>query len=577
MKADSLSITEIINQSTLFEIPFYQRRYIWEESNWDRFYEDMKSTLDSNRKYFLGAIILKETKVSDDEADRGISNKRFVIDGQQRLTTLAIFMKLLYQLTLKNEDFLFQYMQADRLNPVIVHSCEDRPKFVEIMVSDAAKEKKVDDGSKYMFGAYNFFLKKLIEDRNNNMSIERLLNRVKSKISFVVITLNDEDNEQQIFDTINSLGCPLTTGDLVKNFLYTSNDQEAYRKNWKDVFDTDDAQKFWQTDKARSRQGKDRKNITIERFFHAFVRIKMWDFQLNERQKKEFVKEDNTFETIKAFVNDFGMDKQELANEIISYAKLYKDYLNSDILDSNIPEYGCIERISCLINGTQNYAIVPYVLYILRNVESNDEKDKIFNLLEIYLIRRMIASSDNKSYSELFSESLINRRKNTYSELKAYLEGRSDTSLEFPSDTKIKLLANSPKKLKENTARTILYFYETRISPTISDSYNEFIAVQLMPEKDSDNWPGFRNDIKKEEQRKVYANTIGNFFLEKAEGSSALKKSADAPCSTKVSTMKDWAIGISADNLNGITNWTSDLIKARSEGLAAKFIERWSI
>ena len=577
MKADSLSITEIINQSTLFEIPFYQRRYIWEELNWDRFYEDMKSTLDSDRKYFLGAIILKETKVSDDEADRGISNKRLVIDGQQRLTTLAIFMKLLYQLTLKNDDFLFQYMQPDKNNPVIVHSCEDRTKFVDIMISDAASEKKVDDGSKYMFGAYNFFLKKLIEDRNQGMSIERLLNRVKSKVSFVVITLNDEDNEQQIFDTINSLGCPLTTGDLVKNFLYTSNDQEAYRKNWKDVFDTDDAQKFWQTDKARSRQGKDRNNITIERFFHAFVRIKMWDFKLNEKQKKEFVKEDNVFETIKAFVNNFGMDRQDLANEIISYAKLYKEFLNSNIIDSSIPEYGCVERISCLINGTQNYAIVPYVLYILRNVASLDERNRIFNLLEIYLIRRMIAGSDNKSYSDLFSDSLINGKKNTYNSLKTYLEERKDSALELPSDTKIRLSVNSPKKLKENTARTILYFYETRISPTTNDSYNDFIAVQLMPEKDSNNWPGFRKDTKKEEERKVYANTIGNFFLEKSDGSRSLKKEADAPCSTKVSTMKDWAIGISAENLNGITDWNSDLIKTRSTSLASSFINRWSI
>ena len=263
----------------------------------------------------------------------------------------------------------------------------------------------------------------------------------------------------------------MTTGDLVKNFLYTSNDQEAYRKNWKDVFDTDEAQKFWQTDKARSRQGKDRKNITIERFFHAFVRIKMWDFQLNDRQRKEFVKEDNVFETLKAFANDFGMNKQSLANEIISYAKLYKEFLNSDILDRSIPEYGCIERISCLINGTQNYAVVPYVLYILRNVASIDERNKIFNLLEIYLIRRMIAGSDNKSYSDLFSESLINGRKNTYVSLKVYLDER-DGALELPSDTRIKVSVNSPKKLKENTALTILYFYETRISPTTSDSFN---------------------------------------------------------------------------------------------------------
>ena len=160
--------------------------------------------------------------------------------------------------------------------------------------------------------------------------MEVLLRMVNSKVKFVVISLSENDDEQQIFDTINSLGVPLTTGELMKNFLYGEADEEAYRTTWKIVFDTDEARAFWEADAAKTRQEKSKENTTIERFFHAFVRVKMWEFkdQLTDAQKRSFVKIGNVFATCKAFVEKFGMNKLDLANEIIMYAKLYREYLN---------------------------------------------------------------------------------------------------------------------------------------------------------------------------------------------------------------------------------------------------------
>ena len=86
MKAYGNSFS-IIRNNYLYEIPFFQRRYVWEEENWK---ELLESLSDPNDCPFLGSIILKKNK--------DVSGDLFwtVIDGQQRLTTLSILMRACY-------------------------------------------------------------------------------------------------------------------------------------------------------------------------------------------------------------------------------------------------------------------------------------------------------------------------------------------------------------------------------------------------------------------------------------------------------------------------------------------------
>ena len=277
MEARTISINGVIQRNTLLRIPYFQRRYVWGEEDWKRFAIDMESTLDSDRCYFLGAIILKEEPVTMSDRRNGIAKRQLVIDGQQRLTTLSIFMKVLHMMVGKNEDFVNQFLQADDVkSPVIIHSCEDTLQFCNIMHLDTPNELQGDSN---IVKAYNYFRSYLEARRSAGVSLNDLLNTVNACVTFVSISLTRDDDEQQIFDTINSLGVPLTTGELMKNFLYEANDEEAYRNSWRPMFDTDEARKFWESDASSSRQSKSKDNTTIERFFHAFVRIKMWDFK----------------------------------------------------------------------------------------------------------------------------------------------------------------------------------------------------------------------------------------------------------------------------------------------------------
>ena len=586
MKADTLSISGVIQRNTLLRIPYFQRRYVWNEEDWERFAVDMESTLDSERYYFLGAIILKEESVSMEEKRKGIGKKQLVIDGQQRLTTLSIYMKVLHMLVAKTDDFANQYLQAtDAKDPVIIHSCDDMPQFKKIMHLDALVD--IADNNSKILQAYNFFKDFLKERRDKGVNLHDLLNTVNAGVTFVVISLTQDDDEQQIFDTINSLGVPLTTGELMKNFLYEAKDEEAYKASWKIIFDTDEVHDFWESDAAKSRQSKSKDNTTIERFFHAFVRIKMWDFkdQLTESQRKSFVKMENVFISCKAFVEKFGMDKQDLANEIIEYAKLFKKHLGTDILDTRVPQHFGIKRISCLINATKSYAVIPYVLYILKTVNNEEERNKIFAYLEIYLIRRILSKSSNNNYSDLFSENLIGQRIQTFDALKEYIESKNEESaLAMPQMAAIQKCLNN-SKFDETTSRIIYYLYETKLSKasesSFKEGFNAYVCEQFMPKPcagTSTTWPP-HTDKDEEENRRQLSVTLGNYFLLDVDNEKIFKSIHNASFSIKLPKMKEWGITIRSNNiLNNITSWDEASITKRNNLLVKALSENiWAL
>lgn len=93
MKAGEVCINDIFNGARLIEVPFYQRAYVWKEEQWERFLTDMEYVSDTQRHYFLGSIILKNGETPN--MTDAFSSRKIIIDGQQRLTTLILFFKVL--------------------------------------------------------------------------------------------------------------------------------------------------------------------------------------------------------------------------------------------------------------------------------------------------------------------------------------------------------------------------------------------------------------------------------------------------------------------------------------------------
>ena len=93
MKVEAISINQVFLNNRVLKIPFFQRGYVWTEENWQRFFDDIAngaSLLESENPetHFLGSIILK------DAGYKSGFHQFDVIDGQQRLTTIVMFMNV---------------------------------------------------------------------------------------------------------------------------------------------------------------------------------------------------------------------------------------------------------------------------------------------------------------------------------------------------------------------------------------------------------------------------------------------------------------------------------------------------
>ena len=516
MKAETPTITGVFKRDTILRIPFFQRQYVWGKDMWDRFIADMDSLVGARTKYFLGSLMFKEENVTPEEEMYGVNTKYSVVDGQQRLTTLSLYLKALH--TLSYDDTTWNnfkstfFVQNSQSSPVLAHSITDRPAYQAVMWGnplDAYEDKRIVQ-------AYHYIYDELSKKNNKR----ELLMAVYARIKFVTIILDGQDDEQQIFDTINSLGVDLTIDELMKNFLYEIDQEDAYINNWKPAFDDPEIRKFWGTDDAARKQVATDDNKTITNFFYDFVRIKMWDYNGKPGfDRKVFVQKNHIFNTCKAFVEVFHADKQELANEIIEYSKLYHKFFNKKNLDVRIPVTPCIERVACIAMANIP-SLTPYLLYVLKNVVDIDERNKIFGYLEKYIVRRMVCFSgdQNKNYVEFFAETLIGNGLDTFDKLKNYIEGIDMTKNQhIPSDDE--LLTNIHLRTygsDDTLPRLFFYLQETanRHMPNMG-GFNYFLAETIIPKRTKANeaiYPPHADPIK-EQQRQDRIKSLGNYVL----------------------------------------------------------------
>ncbi|GEM_PF-310113 len=208
------TIKDLFDGTKIFRVPMYQRAYSWTEKQLSDFIEDIKNQK-VDRTYFLGTILLE---TAENEGDfRGID----IVDGQQRMTTMVIFMKVLLTLLKKNEqdieileetyikyknrfklklqdedaEFFQTYILSDTPNP-------------EILITRPSQQKLL-------------FAKEYFDSRLSIMTLPQLL-EVKEKINKTkLLTYSVEDNAEAtlIFETTNDRGKPLTNLEKIKSFL----------------------------------------------------------------------------------------------------------------------------------------------------------------------------------------------------------------------------------------------------------------------------------------------------------------------------------------------------------------------
>lgn len=581
MKVDAISINQVFLNNRVLKIPFFQRGYVWNEANWQRFFDDIAhgaSLLDTEtpEKYFLGSIILK---------DAGFKNgfHQFdVIDGQQRLTTIVMFMKALYLALGRNDIFRNGFMQmslSGESKPILVANYNDLRVYNEIVELEVLKTEPIADNR--LAKAFSYFAKRILAAANPTdgsapISLPALLNSVINYVRLVSIEVQEGENAQKIFETINCTGIKLTTGELLKNYLFDESDRDTYERTWKPVFERDN-QNYWEGDMVNGRIA----DSHIENFFYRYMLIKMQEpaikAGLTQHEVKSFRQKDGLFDKFRLLLDKFGILKEDAINEIVSYAKLYAETFKADMLDDTAIRFNGVERLAYLMFIQDFWTPVPYILFILKNVDSKRERDAIFSYLESYLMRRIVCKSKNNNYSDMFSENLIGQRICTLDALKAYVnDAQARGTLLMPSDAEVveAVMNNDIKR----DAQTVLYMLESRLNERFSDSdrdnsFNVFVKEQIMPEKVDANWPVGAGST--EEEHQALSKTLGNFILLREK----LKKCPkNATWMQKKTAMKPKCEELDLFKCvqNGLTSWTEDTIRTRNQWLAGKILDVWA-
>ena len=250
LEAHDKLIREIFEGSYQFEIPDYQRPYAWTTEQATELFDDLYSAMQDARvsgassQYFLGSIVLIK-------ADR--DPKSFVVDGQQRLSTLTILLAVLRVLMPNSAAFLTKYLYKEgnpewgELNEYRLKAREEDADFFRTYIQEhgglerlvSSTDKLEDSRLRYRENAMLLLAKaKTLSPADLNALWKFLAN----DCSLVVISTPDLEAAYRIFSVLNNRGLDLAPIDIIKaqvlGLIRTTAGEvksRAYAKEWSKI------------------------------------------------------------------------------------------------------------------------------------------------------------------------------------------------------------------------------------------------------------------------------------------------------------------------------------------------------
>lgn len=233
MQADpTYLLKSLSNNDVTFFIPPYQRNYEWSIDTCGVFLKDVQNTARDNREgkiseHFFGSVVYVV-----EQAGFGLPDKFILTDGQQRITTSMLFLMALRD-SVTDTDLKKQiqsrYLENERAGEntefkIKLKQVETDWESYKLLALSLEVPKELTNSS--VFRNYQFFKNQLstMEEEERKSLLELGL----SKFSIISIQLepdrNHWENPQEIFESMNSLGKPLSLADLVRNYLLMGKD-----------------------------------------------------------------------------------------------------------------------------------------------------------------------------------------------------------------------------------------------------------------------------------------------------------------------------------------------------------------
>lgn len=374
MKGSECRLIEYMEGSKKrFIIPVYQRNYDWKTENCRQLYDDLIKVVKNNRRsHFFGSL------VSVYEPS-GRNTQFLVIDGQQRLTTVSLLLLAMYHLISNDivipEDLslgkqIYEDFLVDKYQPQ-----ETRIKLKPVKNDQKALGKLFACADEHIRGSnlttnYNYFYDRI---QKQEITIDELFDAVCS-LEIINIILNNEDNPQLIFESLNSTGLDLSEGDKIRNFILmglpAKEQDEYYEKYWNRI---EECTKY-----------------DVSSFVRDYLSIK----QLTIPSQKKI------YTSFKGYVEPSSLSTEEHLKDLLAYAKRYKILLNGSARDKTLD--ACIKRL----NRLETTVTRPFFLEVLRLCDEGkldiSQATDVFLITESYLFRRTICDLPTNALNKIF-------------------------------------------------------------------------------------------------------------------------------------------------------------------------------
>lgn len=216
MQNGKSTIKDVFDGDKIFTVPKYQRAYAWDEKNLIDFLDDLKNQIET-KKYFLGTFLFHERGI------RGDYELIDIVDGQQRLTTFSIFIKVLIDCLGKDKSKIVsnrsvrKYIKDDDTFKFELSNDDNLFLHTYILGDDSSINAKTETPSqnKLLF-AKKFFQQNLASFQKHEL--ESLFEKSTSS-EVLLYVVQDISSATQIFELLNDRGRKLTDLESIKSFL----------------------------------------------------------------------------------------------------------------------------------------------------------------------------------------------------------------------------------------------------------------------------------------------------------------------------------------------------------------------
>lgn len=589
MKADKLDLTQIFFKPIQYRVPLFQRPYVWDRvKQWEPLWGDVEAVVNALvgasdagavAPHFLGAVVFDKVIQPP-----GMVDASTVIDGQQRLTTLLLLINAARTVALELgderaglrfaqlifNDELLARSESQRLK--IVPSEFDRGAFNAMMRGEpdagrasVAEGRRIREAHAYFCGAIRKWTAETTEPALD-VRLDALNTAIWRLLQVVVIELDDDDNPQVIFESLNARGTPLLAADLVKNLLFQEVEKEGgsmdalYAQYWRPL-DTDP----WRREVRQGRLFRPRIDVFV---MHWLTMTLGTDVLVDEVYAK-----------FRSYLRARERGAAAVVAELRAYADTYDAF---DQAQNESPEGQFFYHLREMDTSTA----YPVMLWIFGpdGIASVEERQRSLAAIDSWLIRRLVCGLTTKAYNDIFGRLLASLRAASdhsgSTEVVRFLRGLSGPSQEWPTDVQVRTrLRELPvyTSLIRRRLRMLFEAIEDGLGTSLSEQVvasRQLTVEHVLPQKWREHWPlrPGSDPIEGPAIRDDVLHRLGNLTLVTGSLNSVESNSA---WPTKRELLDRHSLLLISKDIVRSDGWDESAIAVRTEALVDQIIQLW--